>query len=703
MRDKDTIEEALDAFKRCEDAEQENRANWLDDFKFARLGEQWPAEAKRQRELDGRPCLTINRLPSFIRQVTNDARQNKPSIKCHPVDSEAKREVGEILDGLIRNIEYTSNADVAYDTALDHAVTGGFGYFRINTAYSHDDQWEQDIVIERVANPLTIYGDVDSTAADSSDWNKAFVTDLLDKADFEKRYKGADCGEFEADDKQKDQSWFSGDKVRIAEYWTRESVPTTLIKLTDGTVLFEEQYNNIKATLDELGIGIEGTRPTRSMKVTQRIITGSEVLETNKWAGKYIPIIPVYGDEVMLEGKRHLLSLVRFAKDPQQMLNYWRTASTELVAMAPKTPFVGPKGAFTSDAQKWATANSKSHAYIEYDGPQAPQRQPFAGPPAGALQEALNASDDMKSIMGIYDASLGARSNETSGRAIMARQREGDVGTFNYIDNLSRAIRHAGRILVDLIPKVYEGPRVIRVLHVNGENESIPINQPLPPEMLQKMQQEQQEKNQEEAKELVTIYDVTAGKYDVTVEAGPSYTTQREEAAAQMIQFTQGNPQLMPLIGDLIAKNLDWPGADDIADRLKKMLPPPLQGKNPQAQQLQQQLQQMDGQAKEAVNTLQQQLQALQQQLNDKNAEHQFRARELQIKEAETQAKLMQMQKPDAAPESKDFEAWKVQFEADHAERMQQMKNDAAERLELLKQGNALINAQETQQQLTTE
>lgn len=700
MSDKDTIEEALDAFKRCEDAEQENRANWLDDFKFARLGEQWPAEAKRQRELDGRPCLTINRLPSFIRQVTNDARQNKPSIKCHPVDSEAKREVGEIFDGLIRNIEYSSNADVAYDTALDHAVTGGFGYFRINTAYAHDDQWEQDIVIERVANPLSIYGDVDSTAADSSDWNKAFVTDLLDKADFEKRYKGADCGDFEADDKQKDQSWFAGDKVRIAEYWTRESVPTTLIKLTDGTVLFEEQYKNIKATLDQLGIEIEGTRPTKSMKVTQRIITGSDVLETNKWAGKYIPIVPVYGDEVMLEGKRHLLSLVRFAKDPQQMLNYWRTASTELVALAPKIPFIGPKGAFASDAQKWATANSKSHAYIEYDGPQPPQRQPFAGPPAGALQEALNASDDMKSIMGIYDASLGARSNETSGRAIMARQREGDVGTFNYIDNLSRAIRHAGRILVDLIPKVYEGPRVIRVLHENGDNESIPINQQLPPEMLQKMQQEQQEKNQEEAKELITIYDVTAGKYDVTVSAGPSYTTQREEAAQQMIQFTQGNPQLMPLIGDLIAKNLDWPGADDIADRLKKMLPPPLQGQNPQAQQLQQQLQQMDGQAKQAVSTLQQQLQALQQQLADKQTEYQFKDRELKIKEADTQVKMMAAQKPDAMPDSKDFEVWKLQFEAAQKEHLQQMQAQAAERLELLKQGNATVMMQETEQQL---
>lgn len=615
MSDKDVISDALEEFKRCEESEQENRTNWLDDHKFARLGQQWPSEAKRQRELDGRPCLTINRLPSFIRQVTNDARQNKPSIKCHPVDSEAKREVGEILDGLIRNIEYTSNADVAYDTALDHAVTGGFGYFRINTHYATEDQWDQDICIERVANPLTIYGDVDSTAADSSDWNKAFVTDLMDKDAFEKKYPKAEASDFESDDKSKTLRWFTDDKVRIAEYWTREEIPATLLKLTDGTVLFEDQYLKIKDTLDQFGITIQGTRPTKTHKVTQRIITGSEVLETNKWAGKYIPIIPVYGDEVFLEGKRHFLSLVRFAKDPQQMLNYWRTASTELVALSPKAPFIGPKGAFNSDAQKWATANSKSHAYLEYDGSVPPQRQGFAGPPAGALQEALNASDDMKSIMGIYDASLGARSNETSGRAIMARQREGDVGTFNYIDNLSRAIRHAGRILVDLIPRVYEGARVIRVIHENGANESIPINQPLPPEMMQKMQQEQQAKGEEDAKELLSIYDVTVGKYDVTVEAGPSYTTQRQEAAQQMIQFAQAAPGTMPIIGDLIAKNLDWPGADDIADRLKKMLPPQLQGQNPQAQQLQQQMQQMNGQAKEAVGQLQQQLQALQQQL----------------------------------------------------------------------------------------
>lgn len=196
---------------------------------------------------------------------------------------------------------------------------------------------------------------------------------------------------------------------------------------------------------------------------------------TNAFAGKYIPIVPVYGDEVYLEGKRHFISLTRWARDPQQMFNYWRSASTELVALAPKAPFIGPKGAFKTDANKWATANATSHAYMEYDGQISPQRQAFAGVPAGVLQEALNASDDMKSTMGIYDAALGNRSNETSGRAIMQRQRESDTATFNYIDNLSRAIRHAGRIIVDLIPKVYNTERIIRVIHEDGQNEQVKI------------------------------------------------------------------------------------------------------------------------------------------------------------------------------------------------------------------------------------
>lgn len=614
MSDKDDIKDAIEAFDRAAEADSDNRKAWIEDFKFARLGEQWSDAERRQREQDGRPTLTLNKLPAFIRQVTNDARQNKPSLKFHPVGDGADQDTAGILDGLARNIEYTSSADVAYDTALDHAVTGGYGYWRVNTDYAQEDTFDQDIVIEPITNPLSVYRDPRSTAADSSDWNEAFVTDLMTKEEFQKRWKGADVSDFDSKD-QKVARWFQGDEVQVAEWWTRDDVPMTIVKLSSGIVLDEAVYLKNKDLWDVQGVEVTGTRASTRKKVTQRIISGCQTLETNAWAGKFIPLIPVFGDDLHIEGKRHFISLIRFAKDPQRMVNYWRTTGTEVVALQPKAPWVGPKGAFDSDAQRWGSANTKNHAYLEYDGQEPPQRQPFAGMPAGVLQEALNANDDMKSIMGIYDASLGARSNETSGRAIMARQREGDVSTFNFIDNLSRAIRHQGRVILDLIPRVYNAPRIIRVIHEDGTNKMVPINQQFDPRALQAQQQQEAADLQEEIKQVSKIYDLTAGKYDVTCEVGPSYTTKREEAAAQMTEFMRAVPGAAPLIGDLLAKNLDWPGADEIAKRLRAALPPNLQGPNPQAMALQQQLQQQDQQAREAVGTLQQQLAQTQQEL----------------------------------------------------------------------------------------
>jgi len=611
-KDDDLIIEAREAFNLCRDKEDLNRQNWIDDVRFARLGEQWPEEIRQQRQREGRPCLTINRLPAFIRQVTNDARQNTPSIKFHPVGDGADQETAKILDGLARNIEYTSNADVAYDNALDNAVTGGFGYFRISTDYAGDDVFDQDICIEVIKNPLTVYGDPMSCAADSADWNVCFVTEMYSNKEFKRKWPKAQLVDWEADSRD-GADWFRKDEVRVAEWWRREEVPATLVKLSNDAVMLEEQYEENRDFFDMLQVSVTDTRPTKTMKVTQRIISGAEVLETNDWAGKYIPIVPVYGDEVVVDGERHFLSLVRFAKDPQQMLNFWRTASTELVALAPKTPFIGAVGQFATDSVKWQSANTVSYSHIEYDAIEIngvnvppPQRQPFAGPPAGALQEAINASDDMKSIMGIFDASLGAQSNETSGKAILARQREGDVSTFNFTDNLSRAIRHAGRILCDMIPKVYSGPRMLRVIHEDGTNQQVPVNgqQPPPP------QQQGQMDQQQDAQNVARVFDLTAGKYDVTCETGPSYTTRREEAASQIIEFMRAVPASAALIGDLLAKNLDWPGAEEIAERLKKMLPPQLQGQSPEAQAMQQQVQQLTQQLQQAV-----------QQLNDKQAD----------------------------------------------------------------------------------
>ena len=551
--DERILAQARADFARAREAGREDRQAAAEDLRFARLGEQWPEAVRRARELEGRPCLTLNRLPAFIRQVVNEARQNRPAITCHPVDSAADPQTAEVLNGLIRNIEQSSDADVAYDTALDFAVTCGFGVFRINarpveTGGEDLGSEDLDLVIERVADPFTVYGDPDSLAADSSDWDLAFVTRRMDRRAFAARWPGAEAVDFDDEDLAGAGGRIEGgSQVRLVEYWRREAVTRSLVTLTDGQVLEAEAFEARRPFLEAAGLAPDGPpRTAPGVRVVQRILSGAAVLETVDWPGRFIPLVPVYGEEIRVDGQRRLRGLVRDARDAQRMFNYWRTTSTELVALAPKAPFIGRKGAFDTDQAKWATANSQTHAFIEYDGPEPPHRQPFAGVPAGALQEALNAADDLKSIMGLHDASLGARSNETSGRAILARQREGDVSTFHYIDNLSRAIRHAGRVLIDLIPKVYSAPRMVRILGPDGVPALAAVN----------------------GADGGGVFDLSAGRYDLTVRAGPSFASRREEAASQMIELIRAYPPAAPLIGDLLARNLDWPGAEEVARRL---------------------------------------------------------------------------------------------------------------------------------------
>jgi hypothetical protein len=583
----DLLKQAKEEFDECVNHEADNRSAALDDLRFSR-GDQWPEDVLRQRQLERRPCLTINKMRAFIRQVVNDSRQNKPSIKVHPVDSGADPETAKVISDLIRNIEYTSNADVAYDTATECAVERGWGYFRIGMDYAHGDTFDMDLSIDRVSNPFSIYGDPNSTAADSSDWNIAFATEMIPKKLYEAKYgKDAAKIDWSADESKIDDKWFTEDSVLRAERWSREEYDKKIYLMSDGTILDETRLVYLKDLLAAQDIVVVNERTAKCWKVKQFFMNGAEVLETREWLGQYIPIVPVYGDEVDVEGKRQFRSLIREAKDAQRMFNFWRSMSTELIALAPKTPFIGPKGAFKDDTEKWATANSHSHAYIEYSGQVAPQRQPFASVPAGALQEALNASDDMKAVMGIYDASLGARSNETSGRAIMARQREGDVATFHFQDNMARAIRHAGRILIDLIPHVYDRERIIRTIGEDGTQKAVPLKQETPV-----LDNNGKPVMGEDGVPMTRIYDLAAGKYDLTVATGPSFTTRREEAAAQMTEMVRAFPDAAPVIGDLIAKNLDWPGADEIAERLKAINPAlQAQGQGGIPPELQQQIQ----------------------------------------------------------------------------------------------------------------
>ena len=596
-KDEKILEEARKQFQRCQESEADNRERYDSDIRFGRLGEQWPEQTKKLRNDEQRPCLTLNRIPAFVRQMVNDARQNKPSIKCSPVDDKADIETAEILNGVIRNIEIQSSADEAYDTAIDCAASGGFGYFRIDRERSTSDVFGWDIKIARVSNPLTIYGDPRSIAATSVDWDVAFITELMTHDEFEAEYgEKIDKINWESDYRDiGDNVWFDDKNVRVAEYWKRETVNKTVLKLNTGEIVDKDAFEENADLYAVQGVQIVDTVETPIKKVMQYVLSGADVLEANEWPGTYIPIIPVYGEEVVVDGERHFFSLFHHAKGAQENLNYWRTAATELVALAPKVPYIGPEGAFDADP-RWSTANSKSHAYLEYAGGISPQRQPMSDLPIGALQEAANASEDMKSIIGLYDASLGARSNETSGRAIMARQMEGDTSTFHFIDNMNRAIEHAGRVLVDLIPHIYSEERVLRVLGEDGTPDNVPVNQPVP--MTDENGQPQMQQAQGPMGEVVEvpvtrIYDLANGKYDVTVKAGPSFNSRREEASNQMMELLRVFPMAAPVIGDLLAENLDWPHADEIAKRLKAMLPPGVKDEDPEKKAMMQQIEQL--------------------------------------------------------------------------------------------------------------
>lgn len=650
-KDDDLLADAKDAFARVEEVESENRLAALEDIRFAKLGEQWPEAIRQQRIKDGRPCLTSNMLPSFIRQVVNDIRKNRPSIKVHPVGGGADLAVAEIYSGLIRNIERTSKADVAYVTAADSAISGGFGYFTINTDYASDKSFDLDICFEAVPNPFSVYGDPLATGCDSADWNEAFVVEALAKTAFEAKYKGAEPVNFETDGYSKLPSpWFSDQTVMVAGWWRRTKAVKTILMLSDETVLEADVYAKQKDTLDAQSITVLGERKASGHKVTHTVLTGAEVLERRDWPGKYIPIVPVYGDEVNVEGKRHFRSLIRDAKDEQRMRNYFRTASTELTALAPKVPFIGKKGTFKSDAKKWATINSANHAYVEYDGNDAPERQPLdSGRAIGAIQETLNATDGMKSILGMYNASLGAQGNETSGKAIIARKEEGDTSSYHFIDNLARGIEHGGRIAVDLIPHVYTEGRIIRVLGVDGVANAVKLGSPI------EVKGPDGEAQIDPATQMpmTKICDLGVGTYDLTVETGPSYGTKREETADQILNMIQAYPPAAPILGDLLAKNLDWPEADEVARRMKALLPPQLQEgqqdpmQHPQVQQLVQQGQQVIQQQGQALQETQQQLQQAEQALIQAKQANVLKARELEIKAYEAETARIVAQKPE--------------------------------------------------------
>lgn len=648
---------ARDFFTRAEAAETDQREQELEDLKFVGLLEQWPEAIRNIREKDpegARPCLTVDKVNQYKNQIVNNMRMNTPTIKVRPIDDTGDEEVAEIYDGLLRHIQNQSHADDAYDWAAEGAVDTGIGYFRVVTEYV-DDAFVQEIGVKKIPNRFSVYADPDSTEADGSDQMECLVSEFIRRDVFERTYPGKNMMDW-AESTGDSERWCTEHEVRVAEYFYIEEQDDTLYLLEDGNVVF-------KSDAEDEEVAFIKERPCKKRVVKWAKVSGADVLEEGTFAGQYIPIIPVKGIVTVVDGKTYWRGIVRGAKDPQRMYNYNRSTIAESLGLTIKAPYIGAVGSFDTMGDRWARANVANYAYLEYDvvttedGVLAPppQRQSYSGVPAGLMADIQVSEHDIQAGMGMYDSNIAKDGNAKSGRALEQQTRQGDVATFHFPDNLSKSIRHAGRIIVSIIPKYYDTQRIVRILGEDDAQDFVSINPEQPEAMTE---------TRDDTGAIQKVYNLGVGKYDVTVTTGPNFATKRQEGAEFLTQVAQSSPDLMPIIGDLLFKSMDMPYAEEVAERMKKMLPPELQdqedGANPEVEQIKQQASQMIQQvteqldaAKQAMAEAEQEAQELVRQKeqaemqaknNDAKAQNDAVKNELEAKKLEIEAKKLEIE-----------------------------------------------------------
>ena len=640
-KDKDLLAAARDRMTLAISAWSETREDEIDDLRFYAGSPdnhwQWPADVLATRgsvqgqSINARPTLTINKLPQHVRQVTNDQRQNRPSGKVIPADDKGDVEVAEIFDGIVRHIEYISDADVAYDTACENQVAYGEGYIRILTEYTDPTSFDQDIKIGRVRNSFSVYMDPMIQDPCGSDAQWCFITEDIPVDEYERQYPNAQPISSLQQQGVGDQSvsqWVNDKTVRVADYYYIEHTKKTLN-------LYYGNVSALSGSPEDKQMVALGMKPIRSREVDIKQvkyckINGFEVLERNDWAGSHIPVVRVIGNEFEVDGRLYLSGIVRNAKDAQRMYNYWTSQEAEMLALAPKAPFIGYGGQFEGYENQWKTANTTNWPYLEVnpdvtDGQGAtlplPQRSQPPMAQNGLIQAKMGASDDIKGATGQYDSSLGATSNERSGKAILARERQADTGTYHYVDNLARAVRCVTRQLVDLIPKIYDTERIARIIGEDGTSDMARVN-PDQPEPVKKIVDER-------GIVIQKVYNLGVGKYDVCVTTGPSYMTKRQESLNAMTELLQGNPELWAVAGDLFIKNMDWPGAQEMAKRFAKTIDPKLLGDEDESPEMQA--------AKQQMQAMGQEMEQMHQMLQ--NVQKSFENRDLEIQEFESKIK----------------------------------------------------------------
>lgn len=557
--------EAVEFLRQANDAESENRQQGLKALQF-RYGDQWPQYAVASRGLD-RPQLTINETNTYIKKVTNSQRQQRPRGKAQPVDDQADKKTAKVITGLGRHVEVNSDADYAYDTAFDFAATIGWGYWRVRTDYISEDSFNQDIFIDVVDNPFTVYFDKNSILPDGSDAEKGLITDLLRKTAFKKDYPGAQESGFEdRGSGDSDPNWVTEHDIRIAEYFYVEREKAKLVMLTDGTVLWADELPRIQRLMVAAGIGIKGDRDSFKRVVKWCKQTAMEVLEEKTLPGRWIPIVPVYWTNVMLDGKRTRQGLVKDAMDPQRMINFWQTSITEGIALAPKAKWLISEGQDEGHETEFKNANLSASPVLRYkptdvEGKPAPppQRIQPEPPPTGAIEATFMASQNLSRVMGVFDPAVRGGAQHKSDKTLNAEQGQSENTNFDGYDNLTRSIKHTWRIMLSYMPIVYDTQRVQRIIGEDGRDQLVTLNE--------KSQGAHPETG--EAIEKV-LNDVTVGTYDVVMDTGPGYDTLRKEGAAAMLQLldTPLGEKIAQVGDDLVVRNMDFPGSDALADRM---------------------------------------------------------------------------------------------------------------------------------------
>jgi hypothetical protein len=584
------IDEAKQFLKLANDADTMNRQEALEDMKFVG-GEQWPVELQNSRNLESRPVLTINKLDGYCRQVVNQIKQQRPRPKVHGMNSQADEKTAQVIQGIIRHIEANSRADNAYDTAADYAVRMGWGYIRLRTDYVSPDSFDQEIYIDAVDNPFTVYYDINSVAPDGSDAERCLITTMMPKSEFEKLYPDSDTMSFTQRGTGDSQSeWITKEDIRLAEYYYTVKEKATLYLLSDGSSTFADDKDFFNR-LEAVGVTVVDQRDSYKKTVKWCKLTACEILEERTLPGRYIPVIPVMGRHIVVGDKRHKFGMVRYAKDPQRMYNFWQTSMTESIALAPKAKWLMAEGQDEGHENDWAQANVKSFPLLRYKQTDiegrpapAPTRLQPEPPPTGILAATETIDLDMKMMMGVFDPAQ-LRQGNVSGKALNGQIQQMDLSNFDFYDNLTKSQAQVARIILNWIPEVYDTQRVMRIIGDDNKPETITINE----------------------RDAVgrVMNDVTVGLYDVVMDTGPGYNSRREAAVEAMTPILSRDPNLMAQIGDLWFRNQDFPGADIIADRLATL--------NPLAQI--DEKSDIPPQAQMAIKQLQTQLQQAQQQM----------------------------------------------------------------------------------------